>query len=106
VQTDRSAPLLTQQIVPCVDDITTSAYGNVVAEVEVEQSSSCHVRDACTEEQSTLIIANVTTFQSDSYRCVNLLHTCHSQYEQPPIQQPVGQLRFPHYRITSVEKIV
>ena len=32
-----------------------------VAEVEVEQSSSCHVRDVCAAEGSTLIIPNDVT---------------------------------------------
>jgi len=70
---------LTQQIVPGVDGITTSAYRNVVAELEVEQCSSCHVRDVCAAEQNTLIIATDTTRQTGSYRCATFRHTCHSQ---------------------------
>ena len=76
---------LTQQIVPGVDDITTSAYWNVVAEVEVEQSSSCHVRDVCAAEGSTLVIGNDATLQSGSYNGVTFRHTCHSQWNQPSI---------------------
>lgn len=89
---------LTQQIVPGVDDITTSAYRNVVAEVEVEQSSSCHVRDVCAAEQYPLIITTATTLRLDSYRYVTSRHTCHSQMNQP---LTAGQLRF-----TGVAKLV
>ena len=68
-----------------VDDITTSAYWNMVAEVEVEQSSSCHVRDVSAAEGSTLIIPNDITLQSGSYYGVRFRHTCHTQWNQPSI---------------------
>jgi hypothetical protein len=84
---------LTQQIVPGVDGITTSAYGNVVTEAEVEQSSACHVRDVCAAEQNTLMIATATTLQCSSCSYVTFRHTCHSQWIG--LQQKVDQLRFP-----------
>lgn len=56
----------------------------MVAEVEVEQSSSCHVRDVCAAEQNTLITAIVATLPSDSYMYVMFPHTCHCQWNQPP----------------------
>ena len=73
-------PSLTQEIVPGVDDVTTSADRNMVAEEEVEQSSSCHVRDVCAAEQNTSIIATVTTLQ---YEYETFRYTKHSQWGQP-----------------------
>jgi hypothetical protein len=44
----------------------------MVAEVEVEQSSSCHVRDVGAAEQNTLIIATATTLHPGCYCLCNL----------------------------------
>jgi len=87
-----------------VDDITTSAYRNVVAEVEVEQSSSCHVRDVCAAEQNTLITATATTLQSGSYMYVTFGSTV--TLNGTSLQQLVCQLRFARHANTGVAKFV
>ena len=95
---------LTQQIVPGVDGITTSAYGNVVTEAEVEQSSACHVRDVCAAEQNTLMIATATTLQCSSCSYVTFRHTC--TLSESAFNRRSTRFASPRHGNTSVAKFV